>query len=92
MKNKILLGTLLACGLLTGCTENERAMHYGGNIKVVLPPGEVLEDVTWKVSNGAPNLWYMTRKREPGESPRKHFFREKSTYGMAEGSVTFIEQ
>jgi hypothetical protein len=95
MKSTILCSIILASCLLTGCTENSRTNQFGGDMKIDLPPGEVLENITWKSVGGSTssaNLWILTRKREAGEKPKTHIFHEKSTYGLVEGTVTITER
>jgi hypothetical protein len=91
MKRIILIGVIACFAFLSSCTDNQSAMHYGGEMKIHLPAGEVLENATWKANKASASLWYLTRKREPGETPKTHIFREKSDFGMMQGSVIFVE-
>jgi hypothetical protein len=91
MKKYIMIGLICIATFLSGCTQNERVMNYGGNMTIDLPVGERFENATWKATQSSTSLWYITRKREVGEKPTTHIFREKSTFGGLEGSVTFVE-
>jgi hypothetical protein len=72
---------------LTGCTAQERARHFGGTETVALPPNTKLIVATWKDSQ----LWYLTRSMHANEAPETYELREKSTLGMLEGKIVFIE-
>ena len=86
MKRAILTLTILLTFL--SCTEKQRAKSFGGEFEVKLPKGEKLIIATWKNQD----LWYLTRKRRKGESPETYKFQEDSSFGLMEGTVTFIEQ
>jgi hypothetical protein len=72
---------------LLSCTENESAKFYGGAMSVALPCGEKLFDITWKESS----FWYATRPMREDDVVETYVFREKSGYGMVEGSVNIKE-
>ncbi len=78
---------LVAMLMAFGCTENERAKQFGGEMVIDLPAGQTLEDVTWKEDN----LWYMTRERRVGEQVETHTFKEDSSWGVLSGTVVFKE-
>lgn len=84
MSRILIAASLLS--LLTGC-ENVIARQYGGHLDINLPACHRLVNATWKESD----LWYLT---EPMGSaiPRNTTFREKSTFGQLEGSITFREK
>lgn len=50
MNNKIryILSLAIATFWFCGCTENQRAKNFGGNINYTLPSGAKLVNVTWK--------------------------------------------
>ena len=80
----------LAAGLLLtlfSCTENERTKVYGGSMTVHLPKGEKLLMATWKEAD----LFYLTEPMDSNYVPKTKTFREKSSYGMLEATITFIE-
>jgi hypothetical protein len=79
---------LAVCFSFTGCTEQERARSFGGATSLDLPQGERLVVVTWKESN----LWYLTRPMREGETPETYIFRESSSYGAMEGTITIRER
>ena len=64
---------------LTACTENERARRFGGTEEVSLKPNEVVLNVTWKESE----MWICTKDTISGVV----YFREKSAWGVMEGTV-----
>jgi hypothetical protein len=73
--------------LFSSCTENERAKNFGGNTTIDLPKGEKLVNVTWKEDE----LWYLTRPMTAADSAVNYTFREKSSFGVWEGTVTLKE-
>lgn len=86
MKKIILIISVIAT--LTGCrTDNENAKYYGGTLVVQVPAGNKLVTATWKDTE----LWYLYRPARPGEKPEETTFKEKSTYGIYQGTVTFKE-
>ena len=52
-----------------------------------LPKGEKLLMVTWKETD----LFYLTEPMDSNYVPKTKIFREKSSYGMLESTITFIE-
>lgn len=79
---------IAAALLLAGCTPNESARVYGGTETFSVPTGKKVVNVTWKDTD----LWILWRDRRPDEKPEVYEFKEKSTYGVLEGSVKLIEQ
>ena len=71
----------------TSCTENERVKSFGGSFTVNLPKGQKLVNATWKDTD----LWYLTKPMSSKDSCETYTFKEGSTYGIFEGTVTFIE-
>lgn len=61
---------------------------FGGNTTINLEPGQKLIEVTWK---GAADLWYLTEPIDSNYTPKTKVFKESSTMGVMEGSVTFVE-
>jgi hypothetical protein len=88
MKKLLLLIAIVFAFIATSCTENYRAKHFGGTMKVKLPKGTKLVTVTWKEDN----LWYLTRNMQPGEKPVTYTFHEESSIGAFKGTVILIEQ
>lgn len=88
-KRNILIAICLAAAALTfpGCTDNVRSKQFGGNMNVTLPAHRKLMNATWKNDE----LWYLTRPMHEGEAAETTIFREKSSFGVLEGTVTFIE-
>jgi hypothetical protein len=86
MKKTLLVAVALIA--LVGCTENVRTRQWGGSQTINLPPGQKLEMATFKT--GA-DLWLLYRPMRTNEIPETHFFKEKSNWGMMEGTVTIVE-
>ena len=83
----LLLALVITAALATSCTEQQRARQFGGNATVNLPKGEKLVLATWKVDN----LWYLTRPMNDADKIETYTFRESSSFGFAEGTVTIRE-
>lgn len=84
----VTLTALVAVFMASGCTENARVKAYGGTAVVQVPPGQKLIDVTWKDGS---QIWYLTRPMQSNEFPETFSFREKSSFGMIEGTMVFQE-
>lgn len=82
-----LLGIMVMALLLGGCTEQQRAKQWGGEVEIELPAGQKLVVATWKDSD----LWYLIRPMRPDEQPERYRFQEDSSFGVLEGQVIFIE-
>ena len=80
-----LITTLL---LLSSCTSNERTRLYGGTQAMTLPPCTKLVNITWKEAN----LWYLTRRMRPDETPEFWTFDETSSFGVLNATITIQEQ
>jgi hypothetical protein len=63
------------------------AKNFGGDVIYTLPKGEKLVNVTWKEAE----LWYLTKPMTANDSPESYTFREKSGWGLVEGTVTLVE-
>jgi hypothetical protein len=88
MIKKIVFLLVVSFGVfLVGCTENQRAKHFGGTMKVNLEPNKKLVLVTWKEDS----LWILTRQMRAGETPETYDFKEDSTFNIVEGAVQIIE-
>jgi uncharacterized lipoprotein YehR (DUF1307 family) len=72
---------IVLAAVLTSCTANERAKKYGGTEEVTLNRNEILLTVTWKNDE----MWICTKDTVTGIS----YFREKSKWGIIEGTVIF---
>jgi hypothetical protein len=77
--NIILLALLTAATTFTSCTENQRARQFGGTETIALKPNERVLNVTWKKDE----MWICTQDTITGVV----YFREKSNWGMMEGTV-----
>jgi len=85
-KIKIILFSLIFI-LLTSCTENIRAKSFGGDVIINIPKNNKVENITWKENQ----LWYSYRPMLENEQPYTQIFKENSSWGVLEGTVTFIE-
>ena len=73
------------CLLSLGCNPVTRKM--GGDMTIHLKPGEKLVNVTWKEAS----LWFLTRPMKASDSVETYKFKEDSTWGVLEGTVTIVE-
>jgi hypothetical protein len=76
---KKLMMILVAMVVMSSCTENVRARHFGGTETLALNPNEVVLNVTWKDNE----MWVCTKDTITGVV----YFREKSNWGVMEGTV-----
>ena len=70
---------LSAVAVFTSCTENQRAKQWGGTEEISLNKNEIVLNVTWKETE----MWICTKDTTTGIT----YFREKSNWGMMEGTV-----
>lgn len=89
MKKSVILAlaALFLISCFVGCTEQMQIRSFGGDGTVKLPAGKKLINATWKESN----LWVLTRPMRTDEQPETFLFQESSSFGIMEGSITFIE-
>lgn len=73
------------CIMLAGC--NPVARKMGGDMTIHLKPGEKLVNVTWKETS----LWFLTRPMKAEDNVETYKFKEDSTWGVLEGTVTIVE-
>lgn len=83
---KYLLAIIAIVLSSVSCTENNRARNYGGSETIELNVGDRLVEATWKESD----LWYLVKKDTT--PPTTYRFIEKSSYGVWEGEIIFIER
>ena len=84
--NSIVL-TVTSIVLLSGCTENQRAKQFGGTVNINLPANQKLVNATWNEAE----LWYLYRPMHTNEVAEIYRFVEKSSFGLMEGEVVFVE-
>lgn len=77
---------IFASGIYS-CTENQMAKNYGGTMKIHLPKGQKLENITFKETN----VWYLTRPMLPTDSAVLHTFKEESNFGVMSGTILIYE-
>lgn len=85
MKKIFILITVL---FLVSCTDNEMARKYGGSETIHLPEGKKLVNITWKEEH----LWILTTNLTPNDTPQTYQFKETSSWGLLEGTITIIEK
>ena len=81
----IFFGVLMLCSV--GCTQQQRARQFGGDVNIKLPKGQELMEATWKDDN----LFYLTRPMSDDYVPVTKVFQESSSWGVMESTVYFIE-
>ncbi len=86
MKSKLLLTAAIIL-TLSGCTQNERVKKFGGTMKIQVPKGQRVRNITWK----GDDLWYSTTPMDSSYVPRIHTFQENSSFGILEGKIILIE-
>jgi hypothetical protein len=83
----ILIAVTFLAMSMAGCTENERAKNYGGEMTIELPCDTKFINATWKESD----LWYLSREMRADEVPESYIFHADSAWGVWEGTVKFTE-
>lgn len=78
---------LLLIVSFVSCTDNEVAKNYGGTEEVTLAPNTQLVNVTWKETN----MWMLTKPADSNFIPKTYHFKEKSSYGVWEGTIVIKE-
>jgi hypothetical protein len=76
---KLMMILVVMMVVISSCTENARARHFGGNETLTLKPNEKVLNVTWKDDE----MWVCTQDTITGVV----YFREKSSWGIIEGTV-----
>lgn len=76
---------VVLCVSLTGCQSATKSL--GGSMKIELEPNTKLELITWKDDS----LWYLTRPMREDDIAETHTYKQKSEFGVFEGTVTIIE-
>ena len=84
---KFLLLLVTAALFLTSCTEQSRTRYFGENMEISIDPGWKLMEATWKDED----LWILIEPMEEDYVPKTKVFKEKSSFGLLEGSITFKE-
>lgn len=87
-KGLLLVVMLISLISITSCTENQRAKQLGGSTTYDIPASRKFVNATWKDDN----LWIITRNRVTTDTKEVYYFSEKSSYGLMEGNITFIEK
>jgi len=87
MKNLIIFIMLSLAVVAMSCTSNIRAKNFGGVETINLKENTKLINATWKNDH----LWILTREMRADEKPEVFSFKEKSSYGLLQGEIIFIE-
>jgi hypothetical protein len=87
MKRMFMLFAVLAAAASAGCTDQMAAKRLGGSAEIDLPPCRKLINVTWKEES----LWYLTRAMQSADAVESYVFKESSSFGVWEGTVTLKE-
>lgn len=74
--------------ILAGCTQNQRAKNFGGDFTIEAPAGKTVANMTWK----GDNLWIQYHDRPENVKPVVVVFKEYSSFGLVNGTVTVIEK
>ena len=88
MKKLFLLLVIAVTLSSISCTEQQRARRYGGNIEIQVDSGYKLLEVTWKDGG---DLWMLMEEMDSDYVPKTKVFKEQSSFGIMEGSITFKE-
>lgn len=78
----------LAFLIMRGCSTQNMARSWGGEMEISLEPNQKLLEVTWKENS----LWLLTKEMEDSDTAETYDFYEKSPMGMIEGSVKIHEK
>jgi hypothetical protein len=69
---------------ISSCTKNQKTKHWGGTEEYTLPKGHRFVNATWKDAD----LWVLSQDTVT----KDFYFREKSEYGILEGTVVFKQE
>lgn len=87
---KRILLSFIACAslvLTAGCTKQILVKNWGGTLTETLVPNQKLVVMTWKDND----LWVLTRPMRTNETAETYTFKESSSWGMFQGTVTVVE-
>jgi hypothetical protein len=83
----IVVSLLLIVVSTTSCTKNYRVKHLGGKMVITLEVNMKLVNATWKDHD----LWILTTPMNATDVAKQYKFIEKSSRGVLQGEITFIE-
>jgi len=83
---KLIVISVIVMAILSGCTDNMRARNFGGKQTIELEKNQRLVNVTWK----GDDLWILTKQGMT--KPSVYEFKEDSSFGAFEGTITIKEQ
>ena len=87
LKMRKLSIVILLVFALVGCTSNEMARVYGGSESIDVPQGYKITNATWKETD----IWMFLEPMEEDYKPQTKLFIEKSSFGVWEGEIIFVE-
>jgi hypothetical protein len=76
---KKLLLIIASCLLLSSCSDNMMARHFGGTEEIDLPPNRIVLSCTWKEND----LWITSLDTITNVA----YMQEKSQNGILEGTI-----
>lgn len=78
----------------TNQSNNTMTKRFGGEQVIVLEKGLKLMDIDWKFDalTETDSLWIQTRKMREDDIAEEYMYKEKSTFGLIEGTVIIKEQ
>lgn len=85
MKKIVISLLIIGTMAFSGC--NNAVKKFGGTMKIDLPKGKKLVNITWKDSD----LWYLTRDMNDNDKAETYEFQEKSNIGIKNGKVIIKE-
>lgn len=84
---KKIVFALISIVLMSSCSDNRMARKYGGVEKIELGTNQRLVNITWK----GDELWVLTKENSQ-TPPSIYQFKEKSSWGILQGTVLVIEK
>jgi hypothetical protein len=88
LKLTIAIPVLVFCFMfMYACTDNQRARTFGGTETLNVTKGQKVIGATWKEDD----LWVLTEPMDSTYKPTTKTLQEKSSFGMVEGTVIFVE-
>ena len=75
-----IIGLILLCFTICGCTQNVATKQFGGVMEMDLPANKKLINITWKQDQ----IWYLIRDRHADEPVENYEFIEKKYPNLIE--------
>ena len=87
MKKIITFSVLMLSIIFSSCTPNKLVKQYGGKLTIDVESGYKVTNATFKDDE----IWYFVEKVDSTYVPTTKKLIEKSSFGVLEGEVIFIE-